>query len=126
MPSSFQTVEFLLLRYPGIPINRQDFATNPQVQQGLKNAFLRLAGLKLAADAVTLNWACAGEALAKFASKLRRLGSEVRLCFEIQIEGHFGSWNKNYTAIKICLYSILPSRVLYIMDRIVLSCKTVL
>ena len=79
--------------WKGIPIKPQDFATNPQVQQGLKNAFLRLAGLKLAADAVTLNWACAGEALAKFASKLRRLGSEVRLCFEIQIEGHFGSWN---------------------------------
>ena len=49
---------------------------------------MRLAGLTLPASAVTLNFACAGDALANLASKLRRLGSEVRLCFEIDIGGH--------------------------------------
>eukprot|EP00435_Cladocopium_sp_Y103_P057022 s73_g19.t1 len=67
--------------------NAQEFINNPQVQQGLKKAFLRLAGLAIAESAVTLNWACAGDALAQINSKLRRLGEAVRLCFEIEIEG---------------------------------------
>lgn len=67
--------------------NAQDFINNPQVQQGLKKAFLRLAGLAIAESAVTLNWACAGDALAQINSKLRRLAEAVRLCFEIEIEG---------------------------------------
>eukprot|EP00435_Cladocopium_sp_Y103_P053293 s70_g17.t1 len=67
--------------------NAQEFINNPQVQQGLKKAFLRLAGLAIAESAVTLNWACAGDALAQINSKLRRLAEAVRLCFEIEIEG---------------------------------------
>ena len=56
-------------------------------RQGLKKAFIRLAGLAIAEAAVTLNWACAGDALAQLNSKLRRLGEAVKLCFEIEIEG---------------------------------------
>lgn len=67
--------------------NAEEFINNPQVQQGLKKAFLRLAGLAIAESAVTLNWACAGDALAQINSKLRRLAEAVRLCFEIEIEG---------------------------------------
>eukprot|EP00435_Cladocopium_sp_Y103_P018851 s3540_g4.t1 len=67
--------------------NAQEFINNPNVQQGLKKAFIRLAGLAIAEAAVTLNWACAGDALARLNSKLRRLGEAVKLCFEIEIEG---------------------------------------
>ena len=59
-------------------------------RQGLKKAFIRLAGLAIAEAAVTLNWACAGDALAQLNSKLRRLGEAVKLCFEIEIEGRLG------------------------------------
>lgn len=62
----------------------------PDPRQGLKKAFLRLAGLAIAESAVTLNWACAGDALAQINSKLRRLAEAVRLCFEIEIEGLSG------------------------------------
>jgi len=67
--------------------NAQEFINNPNVQQGLKKAFIRLAGLAISEAAVTLNWACAGDALAQLNSKLRRLGEAVKLCFEIEIEG---------------------------------------
>jgi len=67
--------------------NAEEFINNPNVQQGLKKAFIRLAGLAIAEAAVTLNWACAGDALAQLNSKLRRLGEAVKLCFEIEIEG---------------------------------------
>eukprot|EP00435_Cladocopium_sp_Y103_P060452 s824_g22.t1 len=55
------------------------FAAVGLVQQGLKKAFIRLAGLAIAEAAVTLNWACAGDALARLNSKLRRLGEAVKL-----------------------------------------------
>jgi hypothetical protein len=69
---------FFHLSFPDLP------------RQGLKKAFLRLAGLAIAESAVTLNWACAGDALAQINSKLRRLAEAVRLCFEIEIEGLSG------------------------------------
>jgi len=53
----------------------------------MKRAFLRLAGLEIAENAVKLNWACAAQALSQITAKLRRLGEKVTLCFEIEIEG---------------------------------------
>lgn len=66
-------------------MNAEEFISNPQVQTGMKQAFLRLAGLKVAETAVELNWACASDALSKIAT--RRLQQSVNLCFEISIEG---------------------------------------
>lgn len=66
---------------------RQEFTSSPEVQQGMKRAFLRLAGLEIAENAVKLNWACAAQALSQITAKLRRLGEKVTLCFEIEIEG---------------------------------------
>lgn len=66
-------------------MNAEEFISNPQVQAGMKQAFLRLAGLKVAETAVELNWACASDALSKIAT--RRLQQSVNLCFEISIEG---------------------------------------
>lgn len=55
----------------------------------MKQAFLRLAGLKVAETAVELNWACASDALSKIAT--RRLQQSVNLCFEISIDGQKAS-----------------------------------
>ena len=65
----------------------EEFSSSPEVQLGMKRAFLRLAELKIAEEAVTLNWACAATALSQITSKLRRLAELVTLCFEIEIEG---------------------------------------
>jgi len=68
-------------------MNAEEFTSSPEVQQGMKRAFLRLAGLEIAENAVKLNWACAAQALSQITAKLRRLGEKVTLCFEIEIEG---------------------------------------
>lgn len=66
-------------------INAEEFISSPQVQSGMKQAFLRLAGLKVAETVVELNWACASDALSKITARL--LQQSVNLCFEITIDG---------------------------------------
>eukprot|EP00438_Fugacium_kawagutii_P034058 Skav232733 [mRNA] locus=scaffold1843:141865:152843:- [translate_table: standard] len=67
--------------------NAEAFISSPAVQQGMTKAFARLAGLEGSLDAVKLNWACAADAISTLTkSRLRRLGEEVTVCFEIEGE----------------------------------------
>ena len=63
----------------------QEFSSNPQVQQAMKDALTRLASSQIPTAAVQLIWGCALDAFSS--RKLRQLAEVVNLCFEIEVQG---------------------------------------